>query len=157
MKEICMEKAIHIAKQNMEHFEAPFGCCIDVDGQMIVAGNSCHSQKDPTRHAEINAIGKACAALDRTTLENATIYTTSEPCLMCMGAINWAGIPRLVYGLSIHNSLKLGYKEVNLTADAISKHFPYAIKITGGVMEEECRELFVEWEKKRRFLRLFSK
>ncbi len=156
--EFYMGEAIKAARLNIGKMEYPFGCCIVTSNHMVVtAANSCISQRDPTRHAEMNAIRELCSLLGRATHEDAVIYATTEPCTMCMGAINWARIPRLVYGLSLKDSIEYGFDEVRMTAQELVESFPYRLDITGGLMEDECRSLFDEWSKKKKLLDLFKK
>lgn len=151
-----MRQAINKARHGIEEFEYPFGCCIVTDHNndniVVSAANTCFSEKNPIMHAEINAIRELCKVLDKTTLEDAVIFTTIEPCIMCMGAISWARIPRLVFGLSLNHSLKYGFEEVNLSSTEIASYFPYKIKIEGGLLVDECESLFSDWKDKNRVL-----
>ena len=83
--------------------EAPIGAVIVKDGEVIArAGNRTRQDHDPTAHAELLAIRAAAAALGQERLVGCDLYVTLEPCAMCAGAMYWAGIGRLVYGLSEH-------------------------------------------------------
>ena len=156
--EFYMREAINAARQNIDKLEYPFGCCIVTSNNVMVAvANSCFSYKDPTRHAEINAIRELCSLRGKATHEDAVIYSTMEPCTMCMGAINWARIPRLVYGLSIKDSIKYGFDEVELTSHELASNFPYKIDITGGLLADECQNLFDNWSNKKKMLDLFNR
>ena len=94
-----MREAIRLANESVERGGGPFGAVIVKDGQ-IVAGssNSVTIDNDPTAHAEVNTIRKACAKLGTFDLTGSTIYTSCEPCPMCLGAIYWARISRIFYG-----------------------------------------------------------
>ncbi len=87
-----MQKAIELASQNIESGNGgPFGAVIVKDGKIIAEGyNKVTSTNDPTAHAEIVAIREACKTLNSFQLENCEIYTSCEPCPMCLGAIYWA-------------------------------------------------------------------
>jgi len=67
---------------------------------MITAENTVKTMHDPTRHAELNLVQLACESFSPDALSKATLYTSTEPCVMCCGAIHWAGIPSIVYGCS---------------------------------------------------------
>ncbi|HEX7366132.1 MAG TPA: nucleoside deaminase [Pelobium sp.] len=97
-----MRKAIALSEQNMETYEGgPFGAVIVKDGKIIAqAANTAYKDQDPTAHAEVNAIRAACKKLKQADLKGATLYTSGEPCPMCMSAIYWAHIGEVYYGNS---------------------------------------------------------
>lgn len=98
---LFIEEAIKEAKLAYEINEVPVGAVIVVDGQIIARShNQRVTNKSATAHAEILAIDEACKKLDRWILDDATIYITLEPCIMCAGAIFQARIKRVVYGAS---------------------------------------------------------
>ena len=105
MKEITeqdrafMREAIRLANASVQRGGGPFGAVIVKDGE-IVAGsaNSVTIDLDPTAHAEVNTIRQACRRLGTFDLCGTTIYTSCEPCPMCLGAIYWAHISRIFYG-----------------------------------------------------------
>ncbi|WP_073207568.1 nucleoside deaminase [Xylanibacter ruminicola] len=94
-----MREAIRLANESVERGGGPFGAVIVKDGE-IVAGssNSVTIDNDPTAHAEVNTIRKACQKLRTFDLSGCTIYTSCEPCPMCLGAIYWARIGKIFYG-----------------------------------------------------------
>ena len=94
-----MREAIRLANESVERGGGPFGAVIVKDGE-IVAGssNSVTIDNDPTAHAEVNTIRKACQKLRSFDLSGCTIYTSCEPCPMCLGAIYWARIGKIFYG-----------------------------------------------------------
>jgi tRNA(Arg) A34 adenosine deaminase TadA len=94
-----MREAIRLANESVRNGGGPFGAVIVKDGK-IVAGssNSVTIDNDPTAHAEVNTIRKACRALGTFDLSDCTIYTSCEPCPMCLGAIYWAHIGHIFYG-----------------------------------------------------------
>ncbi len=97
-KEFFMQKAIDLAKKSMESGQGgPFGAIVVKDGEIIGKGsNRVTSDNDPTAHAEISAIRDACKNLKSFQLDGCDIYTSCEPCPMCLGAIYWAR-PKTVY------------------------------------------------------------
>lgn len=128
-----MRQAVDCAMEGTQRMEFPFGACLVHNDRVIaIASNRCLSSKDPTMHAEMIAIREACGTLDRASLQQATLYATTEPCVMCMGAIHWAGIPRIVYGLTIEDSMVLGFKEIQLSARTIAAHAAYEMTLKGG-------------------------
>ena len=94
-----MREAIRLADESVKNGGGPFGAVIVKDGE-IVAGssNSVTRENDPTAHAEVNTIREACKKLGTFDLSGCTIYTSCEPCPMCLGAIYWARIGRIFYG-----------------------------------------------------------
>ena len=93
-----MREAIRLANESVKNGGGPFGAVIVKDGE-IVAGsaNSVTTDNDPTAHAEVNTIRKACRKLGTFDLSGCVIYTSCEPCPMCLGAIYWAHIDRIYY------------------------------------------------------------
>ena len=94
-----MREAIRLANESVERGGGPFGAVIVKDGEVIAgSSNSVTIDNDPTAHAEVNTIRQACRKLGTFDLSGATIYTSCEPCPMCLGAIYWARISRIFYG-----------------------------------------------------------
>ena len=114
--------------------------------------NTCFSKNNAILHAEMNAINKMIQLEHTSTLEDATLYATTEPCVMCMGAINWVKIPRIVCGMSIYESTEYGFQEINVDIKQIVEKFSYAIDVKTGVLHDECVTLYQEWADKNRVL-----
>ena len=94
-----IREAIRLANESVERGGGPFGAVIVKDGEVIAgSSNSVTIDNDPTAHAEVNTIRQACRRLGTFDLSGATIYTSCEPCPMCLGAIYWARISRIFYG-----------------------------------------------------------
>jgi len=123
--------------------DLPFGAVIVKDGKVLARGrNAGRRLKDPTAHGEIVAIRECLAAHGPDALRGATIYTSGEPCPMCMGAILWCRIGRVVYAASIEQlSTKLGQIMVPSAEIAARTSFT-AVEITGGVLADEALALF---------------
>ena len=93
-----MREAIRLASESVSHGGGPFGAVIVKDGKVIAGcSNSVTLDNDPTAHAEVNTIRRACRILGTFDLSGCVIYTSCEPCPMCLGAIYWAGIERIYY------------------------------------------------------------
>jgi guanine deaminase len=121
----------------------PFGAVIVRDGKAVAKGrNSGVKTNDPTAHGEMVAIRNFVAGHPSDSLRGATIYTTGEPCPMCMGAIIWCGFGRVVYAASIEQlSKRLG--QIMVTSAEIARATPFSeINITGGVLAYEALALF---------------
>lgn len=93
-----------VARRSLTHGNHPFGCIVvAADGKLLIESeNGYMPDHDGTAHAERLAATQACRTLSREVLAKATLYSSAEPCAMCAGAIYWAGIGRVVYGLSEH-------------------------------------------------------
>lgn len=104
-----MQQAIDLSIENVANGGGPFGAVIVRNGEVIATGtNRVTATCDPTAHAEVSAIRAACAALGTFKLTGCTIYTSCEPCPMCLSAIYWAGIDRIYYG-----NTKADAKQIN--------------------------------------------
>ena len=147
--EIWMRKAYEAAICARDHGEVPVGCVIVKDGQLIGTGyNQPISTCDPTSHAEVMAIRQAASNLGNYRLLDTTLYVTLEPCAMCIGAIIHARVKRLVYAAS---DPKSGAVE-SVFSIADDSRLNHRVQYSGGVMQNECRELlrnfFVEKRKR---------
>ena len=97
---VHLARAIEVARASRERGNHPFGAIlVTTDGSIIEAENSVVTTGDPTGHAELNLVRRAGTELSREQLGLSTLYTSTEPCAMCSGAIYWAGIGRVVYAL----------------------------------------------------------
>lgn len=108
-----MIRAIELARQGMKRGDGgPFGAVVVKDGAIVGEGwNRVVSGLDPTAHGEINAIRDACARLGSFSLEDCEIYTTGQPCPMCLGAIHWARIRRVFHGFRVEDAAELGFDD----------------------------------------------
>lgn len=107
-----IERAISIAIANIENKGGPFGAVIVKDNKIIAeSGNSVTTELDPTAHAEINAIRKACKTLNTHLLEGCAIYSSCEPCPMCLSAIYWAKISTIYYAAGRYDAENAGFQD----------------------------------------------
>jgi tRNA(Arg) A34 adenosine deaminase TadA len=114
MNEVCfMMRAIELARQGMTRGDGgPFGAVVVRDGTIIGEGwNRVLATNDPTAHGEVTAIRDACARAGTFDLTGCVIYTTGEPCPMCLGAVYWARIARIRYGFSIEDAAEIGFDD----------------------------------------------
>ena len=119
-----LARAIELARQGSASGEGgPFGAVIVRDGQIIAEGwNRVVASHDPTAHAEISAIRSACAGLDHFRLHGCTLYTSSEPCPMCLSAAYWARIERIVFANSRAQAAAIGFCDDELYSE-LNRHF----------------------------------
>ncbi|WOJ90592.1 nucleoside deaminase [Methylocapsa polymorpha] len=123
--------------------DMPFGAVIVRDGQVVSTGrNLGRTNNDPTAHGEMEAIRRFVASRPAAELQGTTLYTSGEPCPMCMGAILWCGIGRVVFAASIDElATKLG--QIMLSSREVANAAPFAkVAITGGVLAAEALALF---------------
>lgn len=144
-----MQQAIKIAQQGMDNNEGgPFGCVIVRHGEIIAEGNNRVTiTNDPTAHAEMVAIRRACKKLGNFQLKGCDIYTSCEPCPMCLGAIYWSRADQLFYAGTREDAAKAGfddnfiYKEIYLPPKRRS--IP-----TKQVLRDDAQNLFSKWIEK---------
>ncbi len=142
-----MKAAIKEARKGIEKQEGgPFGAVIVKEGRIIAkAHNRVLSTNDPTAHAEILAIRKASKKLGRFDLSECEIYSTSQPCPMCLSAILWARIKTLYFGCTAKDASKIGFDD-----SKIYKMFKSERKMPlkqKQLSRKECLALFDEWKK----------
>lgn len=143
-----MEIAIRLSEENIDNGGGPFGAVIVRNGEIIATGaNRVVPNNDPTAHAEVMAIRNACSKLGTFHLTDCTVYSSCEPCPMCLSALYWAGVKRICYGNTkddakaidfddsfIYDQLELPYKDRSIKCD----HF----------MRNEALSAFHKWASK---------
>ncbi|MCX7846091.1 MAG: nucleoside deaminase [Dictyoglomaceae bacterium] len=140
-----MKEAIKEAKKALKKGEVPVGAIlVDEKGDILARGYNIREKKnDPSAHAEIIVIRKACKKLNNWRLEGCSLYVTLQPCLMCFGALIQARIKKLIFG---------AYDSKGNILEAI--YLNYNVEVKGGVLEEECSKLLKSFFK---VLRDFSR
>ena len=108
-----MSEALNEAYEGIKnHHGGPFGSVVVKDGEIIGRGHNCVLRdNDPTFHGEIQAIRDACKNTGTHDLSGCELYTTAQPCPMCLGAILWAGIDKVYYGCNIDDTEKIGFRD----------------------------------------------
>ncbi|MSU52006.1 MAG: tRNA-specific adenosine deaminase [Opitutia bacterium] len=144
-----MREAVQLAEQGMRSgLGGPFGCVIVRRGKIVGRGsNRVTSTNDPTAHAEVVAIRDACAALQTFQLTDCELYTSCEPCPMCLSAIYWARVPQVYYGNTRADAAAIGFDD-----DFIYQQVPLAPEARAVKMElllrDEAQIAFQEWANK---------
>lgn len=142
-----MKLAMGVCKRGIDAGQAPFGACIVRDGNVMAqAHNTVWLHTDITAHAEVCCIRQACAGLGTIDLSSCTIYSTTEPCPMCFGAIHWARIDRIVYGASIADAEAFEFHELNISNEQMKQLGRSPVQVMGGVMRDEAIDLFRAWK-----------
>ena len=111
-KQEFMRRAIQLSLESVKHGGGPFGAVIGKEGKIIAeAANRVTLDNDPTAHAEVNAIRQAARSLGRFDLSGCDIYTSCEPCPMCLGAIYWAHLDHIYYGCNRRDAADAGFDD----------------------------------------------
>jgi tRNA(Arg) A34 adenosine deaminase TadA len=147
MHETFMQEAIAQAFQGVrDGYGGPFGCVIVKDNKIIGRGfNRVLSSQDPTAHAEIVAIREACQNQQHFWLQQSTLYTTCEPCPMCLGAIFWSRIETVYYAATRQDAAAIGFddefflKQFSLPIE--QRHIPMR-----SIMRAEALTIFAQWQ-----------
>jgi tRNA(Arg) A34 adenosine deaminase TadA len=139
------EKFMRMAIDEARQADFPFGCVIVRDGEVIARGrNLGRANDDPTAHGEMVAIRRCAADHGSAALKGSTLYTSGEPCVMCMGAILWSHVGRLVFAASVEQ-LATRINQIMISSAEIAAKAPFApIAITGGVLADEAMKLFAK-------------
>lgn len=141
-----MRLAIQTAREAIAAGQIPVGCVIVLDGQVLLtAHNTVWADTDPSAHGEMVGIRRAAKKLGRVALTGCTCYCTLEPCPMCLAALHWAKVDRVVYGADIADARAAGFSELTIPAAEMARLGHSPIRVEGGVLKEECRKLFDEW------------
>lgn len=147
LDERFMNEALKEAEKAYIKDEVPVGAVIVLNGKVVSRGHNLReTSNDPTMHAEIVAIRKACKKFKSWRLEDAILYVTIEPCTMCAGTILWSRIKKVVYGAKDLKGGSLGTC-FNLYEQPGLNHYP---EVFGGVLEKECSQLIKKFFKKKR-------
>jgi tRNA(Arg) A34 adenosine deaminase TadA len=141
-----MRLAIAKAVEGIAAGQSPFGAVIVRDGAIVAAThNTVWRDGDPTAHAEVNCIRAAAAALGSIDLSGCSIFSTCEPCPMCLAAIHWSRLDRVVFGATIADAADAGFREMQVDARVLAQMGHSLLRIETGLLREECARLFAQW------------
>lgn len=142
-----MREAIRLSIENVKNGGGPFGAVIVKDDQIIATGtNRVTANHDPTAHAEVSAIREACRRLDTFDLGGCEIYTSCEPCPMCLGAIYWAHIDKIYYGNNKTDAAAIGFDD-SFIYDELALPREERQKAMVKLLPEEAIAAFELWTK----------
>ena len=145
---VFMREAVRLSRESVENGGGPFGAVIVKDGK-IVAGssNSVTLENDPTAHAEVSCIRKACKVLGTFDLSGCDIYTSCEPCPMCLGAIYWAHLDRIYYANDRKDAGAIGFDDDFIYEEM---ELPFEKRRTPLIqmLRSEGLEVFRLWDQK---------
>ncbi|MFZ4724571.1 MAG: nucleoside deaminase [Paludibacter sp.] len=142
-----MRKAIALSIENIKNGGGPFGAVIVKDGKIIATGvNRVTASTDPTAHAEVNAIRKASKKLGTFDLAGCDIYTSCEPCPMCLGAVYWAHLDRMFFGNTKADAKNIGFDDSFIYDEIELKPENRKVKTT-QLLANEAIVAFENWVK----------
>ena len=141
-----LESALAIARQGIAGGQSPFGAVIFSGHQIVaVTHNTVWQTTDPTAHAEVNCIRAAAKAKNSISLADCEMFSTTEPCPMCLSAIHWAKIRRVVYGASIADAAAAGFTELTVPAKELARMGKSRLIVEALADPAEFRQLFADW------------
>ncbi len=143
-----MQQAIDLSIESVANGGGPFGAVIVRDGEVIATGtNRVTATCDPTAHAEVSAIRAACAKLKEFKLTGCTIYSSCEPCPMCLSALYWAGVERIFYGNTKSDAKAINFDD-SFIYDQIALDYSKRSIPCINIMRDKALEGFRAWSEK---------
>lgn len=143
-----MELAIEMAENSVRNGGGPFGAVIVKDGEIVAQGSNCVTlDNDPTAHAEVSTIRKACKTLNTFMLDGCVIYSSCEPCPMCLSAIYWARIDKIYYGCTKDDAKDIGFDDSFIYEQIDLKPEDRSIP-SKEIFREEALSAFKMWKEK---------
>ncbi|EQD41635.1 guanine deaminase [mine drainage metagenome] len=137
-----MQLAINKAREG----KIPFAACIVKNNRVIACEYSkVFPNNDPTAHGEVQAIRAACKKLKAPDLPGCILYTTCQPCAMCLVACYWARIDSVVYGATLVDSNRAGWRELDISGKLAKRIVGNKVKLTGRIMQKECAAILKEF------------
>lgn len=136
--EVFIRRCIELSQQAATKGNHPFGALLVKDGEVVLeAENTVHTGNDITHHAELNLVSQASQQFDVDTLNQCTLYTSTEPCAMCSGAIYWAYIQRVVFSCSGKKLAKIAGGNLMLPCHEVFERGQRPVEVIGPVLETE--------------------
>ncbi|GAB6958737.1 nucleoside deaminase [Prevotella aurantiaca JCM 15754] len=145
MNEELMRRAIELSENSVRNGGGPFGAVIAKNGEIVAEGsNKVTIDNDPTAHAEVCTIRKACQKLNTFDLSGCVIYTSCEPCPMCLGAIYWAHLDKIYYANDRKDAGKIGFDD-DFIYEEIALEPQYRKKPSEILLRNEAKNAFKMW------------
>lgn len=145
-----MRIAIAECEASMAHGQIPVAAIlVREDAVVSRAHNVVWEETDPTAHAEMTLIRRYAKAIGAIDLSGHVLYSTCEPCPMCLGAIHWSRIDRVVYGAEIADAARAGFSELQFPAKELARQANSPLRVDGNVLRAECAALFDRWNRSR--------
>lgn len=147
-KEQLMREAIRLSIDNVKNGGGPFGAVVAKDGEIVATGvNRVTANHDPTAHAEVSAIREACSKLNTFNLKGCEIYTSCEPCPMCLGAIYWAHLDKMYYGNNKTDADRIGFSDAFIYEELARPMMQRKLHPV-NMLHDEAIKAFEEWTNK---------
>ena|SRR5688572_27914087 len=139
-----VREAIALAGQARERGDHPFGALLVLDGEVVLSAmNSVATDKDPTAHAETNLVAEAVKRLSADQIARAVLYTSCEPCAMCVGKMYWAGIRSVVYGLSSEDLASMTGGDFLIPCRELFERARQIVDVKGPLLSEEAEAVHI--------------
>lgn len=142
--EYYIRLAIDEALKGKQGGNRPYGSVVvDRNGKVLARAHATvHMGHDPTAHAETSALKKAAKRQKHHKLEGCSLFSTAEPCIMCMGACIWARITHVYFGVTLDDLIATGHEQVMISDQDIAQKAPWPIQVTSGILRNECLKLY---------------
>jgi tRNA(Arg) A34 adenosine deaminase TadA len=148
--EALMRRCFELAREAVAAGNHPFGALLTRHDEVVLEGRNTVAEDGVTGHAELNLVREAIAAFGRNALADCTLYTSTEPCAMCAGAIYWARIPRIVFGCSVEGLHSVTDGTLRLPCRQVFAHGDREVEVVGPVLADEAVEVHREFWPHRR-------
>jgi len=139
--ERMIRRCLELAQEAVAAGSHPFGALLARGDDVILEGRNTVGDDGVTGHAELNLVRESITRLGRDALADCTLYTSTEPCAMCAGAIYWARIPRVVFGCSVHGLAAVTDGSLELPCREVFAHGAREVEVVGPVLEDEALEV----------------
>jgi tRNA(Arg) A34 adenosine deaminase TadA len=136
-----MKRAIELAACSVKNGNHPFGAILAIDNHIVLeAENSVITERDPTRHAEMNLVSTACRTLSSEEIEKSVLFTSTEPCAMCLGAIYWSGIKSIIYACPASVLQEIAGVSLNCHAEKVYGDSVNPPRLLGPILKTQATE-----------------
>ena len=137
-----VRQTIELAREARAAGDHPFGALLALDGQVaLIARNTVHTDRDPTAHAETNLVALAIRTLTPDQIRRSVVYTSCEPCAMCVGKMYWSGIRAVVYALAAEELARMAGRDFLMPCRELFARAAESVSITGPLLLDESREV----------------
>jgi tRNA(Arg) A34 adenosine deaminase TadA len=143
--ETMVRRCFELARQAVAAGSHPFGALLARNGEVVLESRNTVAENGVTGHAELNLVRDAIATFGRDALRDCTLYTSTEPCAMCAGAIYWARIPKVVFGCSVEGLHSVTDGTLRLPCREVFAHGDRRIEVVGPVLADEALEVHREF------------
>jgi len=142
--EFYLRLALKQAKLAFQTGHRPYGAVVvDPQGKVVAqAYNTVHASHDASQHAELTALRQTARQFQTHKLKHFSLYSTAEPCLMCLGAAVWFRIEKIYFGVDLYELEKLGFEQILIPSHQVSQHTPWPIEVHSHVLHQEVFQFY---------------